>query len=192
MKNLRPLSFALPFADSPLTGSPLHSLGAFYMKKIKLTKGYYAIIDDIDFELINKFKWHLYEHCNNKYAVAHDRSEQGKDKTIRMHRLILNAEKGVVVDHVNHNGLDNRRINIRLCTQSQNAMNGNIRTSVNKSSKYKGVSWNEKRKRFVSYIMLNYKRIYIGRYKNESDAAIAYNNKAIELFGEFAFLNTIL
>lgn len=191
MKKLSPLSVALPFAHSELTGSPLQSSGAFYMGKIKLSKGYFAIVDDSDLKLVSKYKWHVYEQGNNKYAVTTSRADSGKESTIRMHRLILDAKKGTSVDHINHNGLDNRRINIRICTQSQNAMNARIKTFANKSSRYKGVTWHKKRQRFVSYIMLNYKRIYIGRYKNELDAAIAYNNKAIELFGEFAYINTI-
>ena len=104
-----------------------------------------------------------------------------------MHRLILKAEKGQVCDHINHNGLDNRRKNLRLCTNSQNF--GNQRKRPNKSSIYKGVCFYKRDSKWQVGIECNYKKYYLGRFDNEIEAAKVYDKKAAELFGEFAYTN---
>jgi len=108
-----------------------------------------------------------------------------------MHREILELKKGdgKYGDHINHNTLDNRKNELRVCTQSQNNMNS--RKRKNCTSIYKGVCWKKQFMRWDSYIMVNQKQIYIGRFKSEKMAALAYNKKAKELFGEFAYLNNI-
>ena len=103
-----------------------------------------------------------------------------------MHRFILNAPKGQYVDHRDRNGLNNQKRNLRFCTQSQNMMN--LKSSTG-TSKYKGVSWNIKYKRWQSHIRLNYKLKNLGSYNSEIEAALAYDHAARELFGEFARLN---
>ena len=104
-----------------------------------------------------------------------------------MHRLIANTPAHLFCDHINHDGLDNRRANIRNCTLKQN--NANSRSAKNASSKYKGVSWNKLRKKWAAYIKKDYKQLYLGLFENEIEAAKAYDRKAAELFGKFAKLN---
>ena len=154
------------------------------MKRIKLTQGKFALVDDEDFEWLNERKW-----CAAKttYGGFIADSWDGKLKrTIRMHREITNAPKGLDVDHKNHDTLDNRRENLRVCTRSQNLSN---QRKTRGSSKYKGVSWFKRRKKFQAYIKKNSKHIGLGYYANEVQAAKAYDKKAKELFGEFACLN---
>lgn len=159
------------------------------MRKIKLTQGYYSIISDIDFELISKYKWYVRIAKNTCYAVTNINKV-----TVQMHRFIMKPSKKFMIDHINGNGLDNRRINLRICTRSQNLMNSNKPKNA-KTSKYKGVSLNKQSKNhkkiWRSEIRLNKKGILIGYFKTEIEAAKAYNKKAKELFGQFAKLNGV-
>lgn len=154
------------------------------MKKIVLTKGKYAFVDDEDYEIISKTKW---------YAG----SRKGQDKYYamnwkgRMHRFILKAKKNQEVDHINGNTLDNRKENLRICDSSQNKANSVI--SSRNTSGYKGVyrSKTNKHKKWIANIKA-YGVVYrLGYFHKKEDAAKAYNKKAIELFGEFARLNEI-
>ncbi len=104
-----------------------------------------------------------------------------------MHRLIMNAPAGLVVDHIDGNSLNNRKTNLRICTQAQNIHNSRPRR--NRSSKYKGVFWNKVNKKWSVSIRKGDKRIYLGGFDDEIEAALAYDRKAEELFGEFAYLN---
>ena len=104
-----------------------------------------------------------------------------------MHRLLLNAPRHLIVDHRNHNGLDNRMHNIRLCTYAENAQNR--RPCRGSLSRYKGVSWDRNQNCYQAHIQLNGKSIKIGTFKSEIAATKAYDKKARELFGEFAYLN---
>jgi ABC-type sulfate/molybdate transport systems ATPase subunit len=172
------------------------------MREIKLTQGFVAIVDDEDFEYLNQFKWWV-SGKHTKYAVTsitHNKVEI----YFKMHRILMGLKKGdsEKVDHINSNGLDNRRCNLRICNHSQNMMNR--RKGSGCSSKYKGVSlhrdkrfnktkqeWVMYRPRWVAHIKLE-KKISLGYFKTEEDAAIAYNNAAIKHFGEFANLNIII
>ncbi len=153
-------------------------------KLIPLTQGKFTIVDAEDYEWLSKYKWHVDKGDSTDYAA---RSIAGKN--FRMHREILNAPEGLLVDHRNHNGLDNRRENLRLCTASENNMNRRPSKRANKSSRFKGVSWDKRRRRYQAYIQQNGKTVRIGRFKSEIAAAKAYDKKAKELFGEFAYLN---
>ena len=153
-------------------------------KLIPLTQGKFAIVDAEDYERLSKYKWHVDKGDSTYYAA---RGIVGKN--FRMHREILNAPEGLVVDHRNHNGLDNRRENLRLCTVAENNMNRRPSKRANKSSRFKCVSWDKRRKRYQAYIQQNGKTVRIGRFKSEVAAAKAYDEKAKELFGEFAYLN---
>jgi hypothetical protein len=155
-------------------------------KQIKLTKGMTAIVDDEDYERLSSFKWFF---MGNKYAARNIRCDNGKQRPLWMHREIINASEGMQVDHINGNKLDNRRENLRLCTQSQNL--GNRTYSGDFSSKYKGVSFSKKRNKWTSGIRINTKRIYLGLYEDEVVAANAYNHAARRLFGEFSLLNDV-
>lgn len=157
------------------------------MKLIPLTQGYFAIVDDADYEWLSQFKWRIQKKPNNRYYARTSIKIGNKYKTVGMHRLIMNSPQGMDVDHINRNGLDNRRANLRVCTRSQNIQNTS--TCKNSSSQYKGVSWSKDRKLWCAAICFNSKRINLGRFRSESDAIQAYDQKAKELFGEFANTN---
>jgi len=154
------------------------------MKKIQLKNGLFTIVDDADYEWLNKWKWHgTWNPSAKTYYVWRG------DGNTTMHRMILNATKGILVDHKNHDTLDNRRVNLRLATRTQNAANKKIPS--NNTSGFKGVSWHKRNKKFRASVMLSYKEIHLGYFDDPKEGAKAYNKKAKELFGEFALLNEI-
>ena len=112
----------------------------------------------------------------------------GKRTTQRMHRLIMNCPKGLLVDHKNHDGLDNRKCNLRLCTNAENQYNQKP-LQKKTSSQYRGINWQKRIGKWDVWIQLNGKSIFLGSFSNEIEAAKAYDKKAKELFGEFAHLN---
>lgn len=161
--------------------------GDSIMKQIKLTQGKVALVDDEDFELLNQWKWYANKKCGFCYAVRHFKAISGKrDKKSMLHRQIMNCPEGLEIDHINHNGLDNKKSNLRICTRSQNQPNQKAKKH---SSKYKGVSWHKASKKWQAMIVYNNRQIYIGLFDSEIEAAKAYDKKALELFGEFACLN---
>lgn len=152
---------------------------------IELSKGQTTLIDDEDFEKVSKYKWY----CNNYgYAV---RTERTSDKRIVhwLHRFILNCPDHMEIDHINHNPLDNRKSNLRVCERKENCRN--IRTPTHNTSGYKGVSLSQNKKRWRAYICRDNKQIGLGTYNTKEEAALAYNKKAIEIFGEYAKLNVV-
>ena len=120
------------------------------MKEIPLTQGYVALIDDEDYELVSKYKWHVRVCNTNKYANS---NVQKKRTTMSMHRLIMGFPVGLQIDHCDHNGLNNQKSNLRVCTKDENNRNRII--GKNKSSKYKGVCWHKATKKWMSRIKLN-------------------------------------
>ena len=158
------------------------------MRKIPLTKGKYALIDDEDFEQLNRFRWAVQKGGNTFYAVRHARIKYRRCGLL-MHRAILGLEykDGVHTDHIDGNGLNNQRSNIRMCTQQQNLFNR--KSNKGSSSKYKGIYWDAKKQRWRCRIVIDGEQIHIGTFKSEILAAKAYDEKAKELHGEFAKLN---
>ena len=155
------------------------------MSEIPLTQGLSAIVDDEDFERLSKQKW-----CYNKgYAVRYGKNIYGKNVTVRMHILLLGRIEGFEIDHINGNGLDNRKINLRHVTHGQNMQNQ--KPMNGKTSRYKGVSWHKQIKRWTVRIKHRGKRVALGCFGNEEDAAKAYNVAALHLFGENAKLNVL-
>lgn len=153
------------------------------MKIINLTQGYKTIIDDDDYEKFSVFKW--YADASRKSEIRAVRSINRKGRIIRitLSREIMNAAKGYKVDHINHNTLDNRKSNLRLCTQAQNTRN-RIKPSTNTSG-FKGVSKQKNMEKWRAAIA----GYYLGLFKSKEEAARAYDRKAKELFGEFASVN---
>lgn len=159
------------------------------MKKIPLTQGEFAIVDAKDFVWLNEKKWGLAKNGKMFYAVRTE-TINGKSKSIYMHRLILNiSHREIKIDHKDGNGLNNQRNNIRIATTGQNTANSS--SYANSTSKYKGVCWDKRTKKWKVTICKNGKYIHLGRYDDENMAGLAYNKKAIEIHGEFARLNTI-
>lgn len=156
------------------------------VKYIELTQGKRAIVDDEDFEWLNQYRWSAAHTKERWSAVGPIRGEDGKNKTIAMHRLILNAPNGMFVDHINHDPLDNRRANIRLCTPAENTRN---RRPQKNGSGYKGVRYKKNQNLWEARIRLNGKRRSIGYYATAVRAAIAYDKAAREMHGEFAHTN---
>lgn len=153
---------------------------------IPLTRGHSAIIDKEDANIISCRKWFAAPGRNTFYA--HRSGWNGiRPFTIRMHRLILGAPDGVFVDHINGDGLDNRRSNLRLCSHGQNIRNQSVRAH---SSKYKGVSYNKRLGKWTAHICLDYKLRRLGCFESEEEAAAAYDLAAISVFGEFARTNS--
>ena len=155
------------------------------MKEISLTQNKVALVDDEDFEWLNQFKWYACWSGWVWYAIRKSPILDGKRITILMHREIMNAPNGVPVDHRNSNGLDNRRENVRLCTNQQNMHN---RKKANRNNKLgiKGVCWHRNTKKFRSQINLNGKKIHLGLFNVLGDADSAYRKAEEKYFGEFA------
>lgn len=157
-------------------------------RKIELTKGLFAIVDDSDFEFLSQFKWHA-TNCDGKhYATTHLKKGNA---LIRMHTLLLPF--AVEVDHKNGDGLDNRRENLRPATRSQNKRN--IPKRKNMTSKYLGVSLYHNgvsKNKWCARVQINRKHIWLGAYPTEEEAAIAFNNGCIKHgVDEFTRLNVI-
>lgn len=134
--------------------------GLSCMRKIKLTKGKYALVDNEDYEFLNQWKWHFAIYARRRSKNIGDE----KAYTIPMHRVIIGAKHGEFVDHINRNKLDNRRQNLRICTKSQN----------NRNLGYKGYYWHKQTKRWSAQISIDNKRKHLGRFDKKSDARKAY------------------
>lgn len=147
------------------------------MERIPVTAGLFALVDDEDVDLVSQFTWHRCE----QHGLVYARGEiWSRGPRVRMHRLIMRAEPGRMVDHRNRNGLDNRRENLRFCTYAENARNRRMRCGG-----FKGVSQRPNGK-WQAAIGRN---IYLGVYDDPLDAARAYDAAALEMWGEFAALN---
>ena len=154
------------------------------MKEIQLNRGMVALVDDEDFERVNQFKWYAKKSKRTYYAV-HTIHKHGK---IKMHRFILNVNNAdIQVDHVDRNGVNNQKENMRLCTNRQNTYNKSPKPNC--SSKFKGVSILKNKKSYRARINKGEKLIHLGCFEVEEDAARMYDKIAKELFGEFAYLN---
>lgn len=155
------------------------------MKEIPLTQNKIALVDDEDYERINQYKWYAQWSGWQWRSVRNQYIGKGKAAMIYMHREILNAPKGIPVDHRDGNGLDNRKENLRLCTTQQNARN---LINAHKDNRYgiKGVSYNKFAKKFHAQIRVDNKRIHLGYFNVLGDADSAYRKAEEKYFGEFA------
>ena len=159
------------------------------VKKIYLSgkkgEGLYATVDDADFLYLSQFSWHLKRTHGNDYA-RRQVCENGKFRTIYMHREILGLTDSRQVDHKNGNGLDNRRCNLRACSHNQNQRN---QKPVGGSSKYVGVYWKKDESKWKARIKVDGREIHLGLFSNEVEAAKARDRAALRYHGEFARLN---
>jgi hypothetical protein len=159
------------------------------VKEIPLTRGMVALVDDEDYDLVSRFKWHATRSGRNYYArhrylVCH---RKGPNVQLWIHRLIIKARRWQVVDHINGDTLDNRRCNLRICTATQNTKNR--KPSSNNTSGFKGVTFHKRMNRYQSYITADKKLIHLGTFPDPISAARAYDAAARRLHGEFARLN---
>jgi hypothetical protein len=159
------------------------------MKQIELSQGLSTIVDDDDFDLLVGMRWHATKMGTKArplfYAVRNITIAKNKGRLELMHRVIMQAPKGMVVDHKNSNTLDNRKENLRLCTQGENMKN--IRSGPNKYG-YRGISKTSPNT-FVASIRVKAKAKYLGNFSSAEEAARAYDAAALNYFGEFAKLN---
>ena len=157
------------------------------MKTIVLTQNKVALVDDGDFDELSNFNWYAQRIGNTFYAVRMLSYAGGiKRKVMYMHRQILGEPQGGVIDHVNHNGLDNRHVNLRVCTHSENHMN--IAIPKNNTSGVKGVSWDKQHQKWEAYIIKHRKKIHLGLFKNKQHAR-EERMKANEKYqGEFVYV----
>jgi len=156
------------------------------MKEIQLTQGKVALVDDEDFDRLKDFHWYARKTGDTFYA-AYKIKKNGKSTTFYMHRVILNAHDEALVDHHDGNGLNNQKINLRLCNHSDNMRN--TRIPKNNKSGFKGVSWHKKSGKWRSVIKAEGKHKHLGLFTTDIAAAEAYNEAAKKYFGEFARIN---
>ncbi len=155
------------------------------MIRVPITKGYFAVIDDADYDLVSVRSWYATISGDRVYADARIKLPDGSKKTFRMHRVIMNAAPHETVDHRDGDGLNNRRENLRICTATENKRN----RRVSSWRRFKGVSFVPGCGRPRASICFNKKQIRLGRFDTEEEAAIAYDSAARHYFGEFALCN---
>lgn len=158
-------------------------------RRIPLTRWLFAKVDPRDYRWLMLYKWCVcWTSKRRRYAVSY--SHKGKTgKRVLMHRLIINAPKNLLVDHYNHNTLDNHRLNLRLASNFQNQCNVLGKKRKNSLSKYRGVSRNKHSPGWIARIQADGKRIKIGTFKKQKAAAHAYDKAALKYHGQFAMLN---
>jgi len=162
------------------------------VKTIPLTQGKVALVDDEDFEFLNQWKWCYSGPRRNPNSTGYAFRglwKNGSMGRIYMHRIVIKTRPGSIVDHVNRDGLDNRRRNLRIVTQSQNNLNSC--KHLGSSSIYKGVHWSKRLGKWRVQISVEVSgpKVYIGAFENERHAAMAYDIWAHDIYGEFANLN---
>lgn len=149
------------------------------MKEINLTQGKVAQVDDEDYEFLSQYKWHANKNYQTYYAKRSDQRD-GISSIISMHRDIMGRSEGMQIDHIDGNGLNNQKSNLRFVTVRQNAQN---KKNINKTSKYPGVRWDKDRNKWRANIYINGKTKHLGRFESEEDAFCAYR-KTVGDIGE--------
>jgi hypothetical protein len=159
------------------------------MKEIQLTQGQATIVDDWRFDELCQYKWYAkWDSKTQSFRAMHAfRLESGEQRIVFMHSFIMNTPHDMVTDHINHNTLDNREENLRICTNQQNCRNRGKQS--NNTSGYKGVYYYKSSGKWRAQITINGKRTGIGYFNTAKDAALAYDKVAKENYMDFAFLN---
>jgi hypothetical protein len=155
------------------------------MKQIPLSQGKFALVDDDDYSNLIQYNWYYIKDCRTGYAVRHN--ENNHDLLIRMHGQIIRAPKGKMVDHIDGNGCNNQKYNLRVCTRLENAKN-RIKSN-NNSSGYTGVRWMKSCRKWVARITVDCRLIYLGIFPDINDAIDAYTTAAIKYHGKFNSLH---
>lgn len=156
-------------------------------KLIALTNGRHAVVDDHNFEALNKYKWACAKIGNHYYAYRRIYLGNRKCKTILMHREVIGAKAGEIVDHIDLDALDNRESNLRICNRAGNARN--CKQSKLNTSGFRGVYRHSQNGNWVAQLTVNMKVIYVGVFDTPEEAARERDRAAIKYHGEFARLN---
>lgn len=145
------------------------------MKEIKLSRGKIAFVDDCDFDAVCKITWNAHKDKNTFYARTNISKKLGKSSTVTMHNFLMGRSiNGLVIDHINGNGLDNRRENLRFVTNRHNSQNTVARRLGKTTSRYVGVNWMKSKNKWRAEAMVNGKRRHLGLFLTEELAASAY------------------
>ncbi|HDZ13321.1 hypothetical protein LCGC14_1284510 [marine sediment metagenome] len=159
------------------------------MKRIPLTQGQFALVDDEDYEELSKHKWCLRQKGDGLFYAGRNNWHDKKSHSITIHQQLMNLPENHEIDHRDGNGLDNRRSNLRVCTHRQNLQNQ--KRQKNNKCGFKGVHWNNSSKKWRAKIFVNGKNIHLGVFFCLIQAAKAYNKAAVRYFGEFARVNNV-
>lgn len=159
------------------------------MKKIPLTQGYFALVDDEDASILKQYKWCVSVKVTGAYAVRRVTVSSKKYRMVYMHRLLIGLNHGdkKQADHINGDTLDNRKCNLRVCNHRQNQQNS--KSTRHSSSKYKGVTWCKNNNKWHAKISMHGKTIHLGCFSSEEDAARMYDKVALAEFKKFAKTN---
>jgi hypothetical protein len=181
-RNFKPKPWKRPKTESPndFATVPPPKCGRD-VKRIHLSDNLFVVLDAADYERLSQYRWYAAKRGRQVYAICR---KNGKEQY--MHRMIARPRKGYIVDHIDHNGLNNRRCNLRVCTPRQHQAN---RGPSGGSSRFVGVFFNTREGKWQAHIMAHGKHYYLGLFDDEIEAAKARDRKAYELHGEFAYLN---
>lgn len=179
--------------------TPIKNIEFFFigkdMKEIQLTQGQVALVDDEDFERVSQYKWSAMfcrNYANGGRFMARGRvGVVGNRRQVLLHRFIMDAQKGGIIDHIDGNPLNNTKSNLRHVTVHQNTCKTLFVLRTTNTSGFRGVCWQSRDKKWMAQIVVNRQRVYLGLFINKLDAAKAYNEAAKKYHGEFATLNPI-
>jgi hypothetical protein len=143
------------------------------MKRLALSQGLFAVVDDADHEWLSRWKWSAERACRTFYATR-----KGDGRILRMHREIVGAAPGQQVDHADGDGLNNTRANLRLVSSAQN-QNNRTRKQPGATSRYRGVSWDAARNKWQAQINVHGRKVHLGRFDSELEAATAYDQAGL-------------
>lgn len=174
--------------EKPYKGPNPHQVSACgTFVRIRIPSGEEILVDSEDYPKVELFRW--FRASRRPYAHAHVRGADGRRHQIQMHRLIMNPPANLVIDHIDGDPKNNRKSNLRVCTQAENSRNQ--RSQKSKASRWRGVSMCKSTGRWQVAIRVGGTRVWGGRFSDEIEAAQAYNQLAITHHGQFARLNEV-